>query len=213
MTAYLGWRSVQYRRGLPVSAGVPTRLATARCPDQTIVAVLVRLALFPCDADNRRGRKLPGVPGCLGTAQRRACYCVCCSSHNSVEREEGVGSRWDQTSRHIEPLRSWPRARLANHLSPGGCASTQSPTSCISPQRPSQDEPAVEGQSCSGEWLALAPLISQSSPSRVSIRPASGQLAAARQQTNAGIDADAVAAPTLVSWANTLGRARGRPNY
>lgn len=96
---------------------------------------------------------------------------------------------------HIEPLRSWPRARLANHLSPGGCASTQSPTSCISPQRPSQDEPAVEGQSCSGEWLALAPLISQSSASRVSIRPASGQLAAARQQTNAGIDIDAVAAP------------------
>lgn len=84
MTAYLGWRIVQYRRGLPVSAGVPTRLATARCPDQTIVAVLARLALFPCDADNRRGRKLPGVLGCLGTAQHSAEHATVFAAEHTI---------------------------------------------------------------------------------------------------------------------------------
>lgn len=37
---------------LPACLCVPVRHATARCPDQTIVAVLVRLAFFSCDTDN-----------------------------------------------------------------------------------------------------------------------------------------------------------------
>lgn len=63
MTAYR--RSAQYGHGLPAGVSQPGH-ATARCPDQTIVPVLVRLALFLCDTDNRRGRKH------IGTGQQSA---------------------------------------------------------------------------------------------------------------------------------------------
>ena len=65
---------------------------------------------------------------------------------HTIEGERGR----DQTSRHIEPLPFLARAELSNQLSSGWCASTQSPTSCISPKRPSRDE-LGGGQSCSGE--------------------------------------------------------------
>lgn len=72
---------------------------------------------------------------------------------------------------NFPPHRASPflaRAWFANQRRPKGLCLDTEPTSCISPGRPSRDERAVEGQSCSGEWLALAALISQSSPSRVS---------------------------------------------
>lgn len=100
---------------------------------------------------------------------------------------------------NFPPHRASPflaRAWFANQRRPGGLCLDTEPTSCISPGRPSRDERAVEGQSCSGEWLALTALIPRATlPASATACSSSSSVVA----NNAGIDKGAVAAPPFVS--------------
>lgn len=168
-----------------------------RCPDQTIVAVLVRLAFF---------HAIPTTyvnGSTLGTAQRRTDYCVSAAAHNSVEPERGGGIKLPATS-SLSVLGQGPARQSAQHR---GCVPRQqSPTSCISPGRAlTRRERAVEGQSCSGEWLAPRSFdfsepylfLPRQQPACQHVAAAA---AAAGSKQHAGIDKDAVAALTLVSY-------------
>lgn len=183
---------------LPACLCVPVRHATARCPDQTIVAVLVRLAFF---------HAIPTTyvnGSTLGTAQRRTDYCVSAAAHNSVEPERGGGIKLPATS-SLSVLGQGPARQSAQHR---GCVPRQqSPTSCISPGRAlTRRERAVEGQSCSGEWLAprsfdfSEPSLSLPRQQPACQHVAAAAAAAAGSKQHAGIDKDAVAALTLVSY-------------
>lgn len=138
----------------------------ARCPEQAIVAVLIRLAVFlsPAIPTTRRGRAADGMHTRHSTAQHSAEQTTVALQHTIVYRQ--VRGVWDQTSRHIEPLRSWPVPISPISEVPGACASTQSRPRALAHKRPHETSSRWEArraESCSGEWLAC-PLITQQLP-------------------------------------------------
>lgn len=182
-------------RPRPARRCVPARHATARCPDQTIVTVLVRLALFPCDTDNRRGRKH------IGTAQQSAGQTTVFSAaaHNSVERERG----WDQTSRHIEPLRPWPGPSSPISSAPGGVPRHRARPRALVPKGPHETSAPWRAELFGRVACPRSFDFSGLSPSRVSNQRAGSKQRRRDRQLCGG------RTNPRVLLANTLGREGG----